>query len=197
MKKSLVVAVVALIAMIFSAQTANGQIFKIGVKAGVVTSTEKLSIQGVQLTDTKPGFEVGIQTQVKIPVINLFVQPEVVFSWVKSSFNGPSGQITSTTSQWDIPVMLGWKIAFFRVMAGPVFSFPSTSVSQSGTSFKKYTTSYAAGLGFDLGRFTLDARYQGLFSPRKSQTLIGNIPTDVELRGGRFNFSLGYTLFKI
>lgn len=196
MKKSLVI-VVALVAILCGAQTAKGQIFKLGVKAGAIVSSEKLSIGGVQVSDTKPGFEIGIQTQVKIPVIGLFIQPEVTYSWVKTKFNGPNGLITSTTSQWDIPVMLGWKIAFFRIMAGPVFSFPSTSVSWGQADFSKYTTSYAVGLGFDLGKFTLDARYQGLFAPRRTETLIGGIPTGVELRGGRFNFALGYTLFKI
>lgn len=197
MKKSLVI-IATIFAMVCSAQTAKGQIFKLGVKAGLVVNSEKLSIGGVQQSDTKPGFEIGIQTQIKIPVVNIFFQPEFIYNRVKTKFNGIDGNsMTSTTSQFDIPVMVGWKIAFFRVMAGPVFSFPSTNISWDGTKMNKYTTSYVAGVGFDLGRFTIDARYQGLFAPRRTETIIGSIPTSVELKGGRFNFSLGYTLFKI
>lgn len=197
MKKSLVV-ILALVSMVMGVQTAKGQIFKIGAKAGLVIGSDKLSIDGVQSASSMPGFEIGIQTQVKIPGLGLFIQPEFIYNWVKTSFNSPTlGPITSTTSQFDIPVMVGWKIAFFRVMVGPVFSFPSTSISWGKADLSKYTTSYAAGIGVDLGRFTIDARYQGLFSPRKSQTSVGNMPVGVELRSGRYNFSLGYTLFKI
>lgn len=179
---------------------ANAQIFKLGVKAGAIINQNKLTVAGAEYKSAPAGFDVGLQMQVKIPVVGIFVQPEVLYSYSSSKYNVVTGQVKSVTNQLDVPVMLGWKIAFFRVQAGPVFSFPFTNMNGNlggvGANFKDYNTGYVAGVGFDIGRFTLDARYQGDFKAREAEILGVNVP-EVKLLQGRFSFSLGYTLFKI
>lgn len=197
MKRQIMIVMLCVAAMVVSVNESKAQIFKLGVKAGLVVDQSKVSVAGINLHETTPGFELGVQTQIKIPVVGLFVQPEFVYSRVSSKIDTPTGNQHLVTSQFDIPVMIGWKFLFMRIQAGPVFSFPSTSFSQFKTDFKNYNTGYVAGLGVDLGRFTIDARYQGEFSKRESDILGGVFPQRISVMNGRFNFSLGYTLFKI
>lgn len=190
-----------LLIIICSASVSEAQIFKFGVKAGVVINQDKLTVGGVDYRSKPAGFEAGLQMQVKIPVVGIFIQPEVVYSYSATNYDLITGRIRNVNNQIDVPVMIGWKIAFFRIQAGPVFSFPYSKFSgaiagEMGMSFKDYNTGYVAGVGFDLGRFTLDARYQGEFKAREATILGTNVP-QVKLLKGRFNISLGYTIFKI
>jgi hypothetical protein len=112
-----------------------------------------------------------------------YLQPEVYFDTkgsnlqIKSDPSEPStqhltGKIRLTSL--NVPLLLGYKIAGgnetlsnFRVFAGPVASLiirerenDLNLLSRNSYAFNKYNIGVQAGIGFDVGFFTFDARYE-------------------------------------
>jgi hypothetical protein len=105
-----------------------------------------------------------------------FVQPELTYNFMLTRMNvqidnQPQTINNLTLSTINLPVLLGVKLIktnFFnmRLMAGPRFRFNvnsksdfSQSATNIDTSPKKWQLGVETGLGFDLGKVTIDLRY--------------------------------------
>lgn len=159
--------------------------FTIGIKGGVNLSqlktdfkTQSFGDNLQQSLDTKTGYVGGVYMRIGT---KFFIQPEFLFSAKGGSVNILKGGSTTTSqtlsieyTNFDIPVLLGFKVGPLRINAGPMASFKITDKgldeelkaysSNVGESFKNASYGYQAGAGVDLGALSLDLRYEGSLS---------------------------------
>ncbi len=137
-----------------------------------------------------------------------YLQPEAYFDTkgsnlqIKSDPADPSTQnLTGKVrlTSLDVPLLLGYKmvggnesLSNFRVFAGPVASFiikekenDLNLLSKDSYSFNKYNIGVQAGIGFDIGFLTFDARYE---------TGLNRINSNFNQRANSIQLSLGIKL---
>jgi hypothetical protein len=161
----------------------TGSFFRLGVKGGVSMAsikTDGLTVNGisgfvVDNINSKSGYTAGAYMRLGRRV---FVEPELLVSYKNASFD----VFRSLTSQrlkfdvsytsLDVPIMLGYRLGPFHVLAGPVISYSMNSnntiaeaIGVNLGSLQAATqngyVSYTAGAGIDLLGLTLDVRYEG------------------------------------
>lgn len=196
-----------LISCLFIATTAAfGQLpsFTLGIKAGLNVAKLKSDFATEENTT---GYQVGAWA--RFGGLGLYVQPEAYLGSKGNKFsritqdNGTEvqadGEVKFTTL--DIPVLLGTKIGppslNVRFMAGPVLSFiideetNFNSAYNQATGFrdyKKQTWAAQAGAGVDLGKLSVDARYEaGLSNISRSERY--------DQKQNLWHLSLGYKIF--
>jgi len=186
--------------------------FTIGIKGGVNFSQLKTDFQTQsfgnnlqQSLDTKTGYVGGVYMRIGT---KFFVQPEFVFSAKGGSVNILKGGSTTTSqtlsieyTNFDIPVMIGFKVGPLHLNAGPMASFKISDKgldeemkaysSNVGQSFKNASYGYQAGGGLDLGAFSVDLRYEGSLS-EVSGNKFNNI--NFTHRGNLWQMTLGLRL---
>lgn len=126
------------------------------------------------LKDAQYGVHGGIVIQAEIG--NVILQPEVLFNsnsakFTLNDFQNPGEVAREEKYQYlDIPVMLGYRLAFLRLHAGPVghIFLNSTSNITDVDGFKEdfegLTLGWQGGLGLDIGPIAVDLRYEGNFN---------------------------------
>lgn len=188
-----------------------------GVKGGLLVNSSDLKYtfssnqKRYSESSTKPGFELGFQARVRLP-LGFLLQPEIVYSRTSGAFpidesNGgsASGEKLKIRSNWiEVPVLVGWKFSIVRLMAGPSFRFPMDEVMNAGFEEAKvaprldnFVMGYQAGVGIDLGRLTLDARYCGNFSNITDQGVTqNNYAPGLKVNERKVAISIGYMILK-
>ena len=174
--------------------------FEIGVKAGV--SSINLASDGIIFRDGNNDYklnfinaEYGVHFGIysRISFLGLYVEPAVLFNSNTVNFaleelseDGPLNALKSETYRnIDIPLLIGAKLGFLRLQAGPVAHFYLDSTSElysiSGYkhNFKSATYSGQIGLGLDVWRFRLDMLYE---------TNLSNFGEHIEIDGEQFAF---------
>lgn len=211
MKKLILIAV----ASFFLVQASNAQLFNYGIKAGIGFSSLNMDdITGIgsgsdayQLVtgDAVTGYHVGLQTRIKLGMF--LIQPELYFNagggTVEQIYeNGASEVFDVKFKTIDIPLLLGIKLGPARLNVGPVGSLvlsENTDLTELEPDFEVYastmTWGYQAGLGLDLGRFSIDGRYEGSLSAFGESITLGGAEFAVDARPRKWIISLGY-LFK-
>jgi Outer membrane protein beta-barrel domain len=186
--------------------------FTIGIKGGVNFSqlktdfkTQSFGDNLQQSLDTKTGYVGGVYVRIGSKI---FIQPEFIFSAKGGSVNILKGGTTNTSqtvaieyTNFDIPLMIGFKVGPLRLNAGPMASFKisdkgldealkaySSNVSES---FKNASYGYQAGGGVDLGALSLDLRYEGSLSEVTGNTF-NNI--NFTQKGNLWQLTLGLRL---
>ena len=186
--------------------------FTIGIKGGVNFSTLKTDFKTQsfgdnlqQSLDTKTGYVGGIYVRIGN---KFFVQPEFIFSAKGGSLNILKGGTTNTSqtvaieyTNFDIPLMVGFKVGPLRLNAGPMASFKisdkgldealkaySNNVNES---FKNASYGYQAGGGLDIGALSVDLRYEGSLSEVTGNTF-NNI--NFTQKGNLWQLTLGLRL---
>ena len=186
--------------------------FTIGIKGGVNFSqlktdfkTQSFGNNLQQSLDTKTGYVGGVYMRIGT---KFFVQPEFVFSAKGGSVNILKGGSTTTSqtlsieyTNFDIPVLIGFKVGPLRLNAGPMASFKISDKgldeelkaysSNVGGSFKDASYGYQAGGGLDLGAFSVDLRYEGSLSEVTGNTF-NNI--NFTQKGNLWQMTLGLRL---
>ncbi len=189
MKKKLLILFFFLLAL--SRENNSFAQFSIGIKGGVNFSqlktdfkTQSFGDNLQQSLDTKTGYVGGVYVRIGS---KLFIQPEFIFSAKGGSVNILKGGSTSSSqtvsieyTNFDIPVLIGFKVGPLRLNAGPMASFKisdkgldealkaySSNVSDS---FKNASYGYQAGGGLDLGALSVDLRYEGSLSEVSGNT---------------------------
>jgi hypothetical protein len=175
-----------------------------GIKAGL--SSTKIDFKSDQFipNDAQTGYHIGVFG--RFGGAGFFVQPEALFTQTSGKFRVNLPPFSSQApenyeadfNRLDIPVMVGYR--FFkvvRIMAGPIASFNINSeIKDAGDTvqdveFKNSTFGYQAGLGFDLGNLSVDAKYEGGLSSVTEN--IGEFNTDNRIN--QWVLSVGFKIF--
>ncbi|MCB0634698.1 MAG: porin family protein [Saprospiraceae bacterium] len=127
------------------------------------------------LKDAQYGIHGGLVLQIEMG--NVLLQPEVIFNSNSADLelddlqNNTADVATKEKYQYlDIPVMLGYRLGFLRLHAGPVghIFLSSTSgitdVDGFEEDFDSLTLGWQGGLGLDIGPLAVDLRYEGNFN---------------------------------
>ena len=159
-----------------------------GIKGGLNYDQSKLeNVKAPQLSlENALGWQAGVLLQFKVPVVGVAVQPELLYTASNANINDKANCI----HYFEIPIMLqlgpDFKVVRPYVQGGPYFGF---SIKSEGDPFKnnidKNDWGMALGVGIDIWKFQLSARYQwGL----KNVSTID----DFELKNNRLNLLLGF-----
>jgi hypothetical protein len=185
MKKILVILFAVLLAAPLYSQV------KFGLKAGVSTdfpySSQDLVSGGVDLVledleTAQWGFQGGVFMRAGFG--GFYLQPELLIATTTNTLT-LSGVVDGEDfnkvldqqfTKLNIPVMLGFKLAFLRIHAGPaasiLFNDPKELTDVKAV-YKTATFGYQAGLGVDLlKRLTVDVRYEGNLSKFGEEVVI-------------------------
>lgn len=214
MKKFLLAA--WLVLSVFSAARAQS-FFQFGVKGGLLVNSSDLQYtfsgnrDRYDKSSTKPGFELGFQARLRLTA-GFLLQPEIVYSRTSGSFpidpaNGGGGEYgdrLKVRSNWiEVPVLVGWKFSIVRLMVGPSFRFPMDEVMNAGMQEAKvaprlqnFVMGYQAGIGLDLGRLTLDARYCGNFTHITDKGVTDTYTPNLKVDERKVAISIGYMILK-
>ncbi|MFZ5941426.1 MAG: outer membrane beta-barrel protein [Bacteroidota bacterium] len=197
-------------------QISDAQLIKFGIKGGVGFS--KLAIEDITgLTDgtevynlvtgeSVTGYHVGVNARIKLAMV--FIQPEVYFNagggtLQKVVDGGTSELVNVDFSRLDIPVLVGVKLGPARLGVGPVGSLvlqdsyndlltlidnPDFELFSS-----KMTWGFQAGVGLDIWKLSIDARYEGSLSTLgKEQITVGTTNFALDARPSQWLVSLGF-----
>ena len=175
--------IIIIISLILLSCNAFAQ-FALGVAGNYITSLgfdENWTFDAERLkfkNENSHGFSAGIFMRAGK---RLYVQPEFMYNFMLSTATTRQASEAADNSRkiyqhsLTLPVLLGGKLVstnFFnlRLMAGPRFRFDVGSKSELLNIIatpRKWQLGLEAGLGFDLGRVTIDGRYnlmQDIFS---------------------------------
>ncbi|HKL33958.1 MAG TPA: porin family protein [Tangfeifania sp.] len=173
--------------------------FDLGLKAGLNTSKVTFDRDGYN-SESIVKYHVGAFG--RLGFNRIFVQPEAYFSAKGGEMDGSALDVATRFdySTVDVPLLLGIKIidgdrANFRIMAGPVFGFFTSSEIDNEEIFEPqyYKDSYIAfqyGIGADLYGFTLDLRMENTASDIYQQP-----SSDLDGNNKTFMISVGYKIF--
>ncbi|MFN0257845.1 porin family protein [Pedobacter ureilyticus] len=157
--------------LVCSAFFAFGQIlpsFQFGVKGGVNLS--KFSTENTFGSDNNAGYYAGIWTRIGAAGIHL--QPELYLSGKNTTLKSGSLENEVKFTSLDVPVLVGTKIGAagvgFRLNTGPVVSFILNEDQSFGDaasnvfsgSFKDQAFAWQFGTGLDVGKLSVDLRYE-------------------------------------
>ena len=166
----------------------NAQV-NFGIKGGVNFDKFKFDEDAKkQLTlENVSGWQAGALLQIKIPVIGVGVQPELLYTVSKTNIDSKENSI----HYFEVPVNLQWglNLAVVRpyLQGGPYFGY---ALKCEGDKFKdhinKIDWGVALGAGIDIWKFQLSCRYQwGLHN-------VSNEADFKELKNNKLSLSLGF-----
>ncbi len=168
------------IALIMGAiQFSNAQI-SYGIKAGLnfASPSDAIVIEDNGNTkssiDANTSWHAGGWFRVKIPIVGLYVRPEVIYTSISSTL--PIANLDSPTiklNRLDIPVLVGLKIfGIGNVFAGPVFEYVLKSDIDideiNSIKSDDFFVGTQFGVGFEFWKLGLDIRYETAFSSNNS-----------------------------
>ena len=203
--------ILILMASLFVFTASDAQMFKYGIKAGIGFSSLKITDltgidDGADVYDLITGegvmgYHVGIQTRIKLAV--LLIQPELYFNAGGGTVeqvveNGATEILNVNFSRIDLPLLVGVKLGPARINVGPVGSYvlkEESDLSQIQPDYSLFTKSmtwgFQAGLGVDISRLTLDARYEGSLSKLGETLSVGGSDFTLDARPSQWVISLG------
>lgn len=178
-----------------------------GPRVNLTSTNLSLSenIQAVEEGDAQFGYQLGAFLRVQVPVVGIYVQPEVLFSNPNSSVNVNSEKLDFDFNQIDVPVMIGFKLGPVRLNAGPSFRFltgaevtnPNGIVEDVKENYKNATVGYQAGAGIDIWKLVFDLKYEGSLSDINEDIALppnhgGQV---IDKRINQWVFGVGFKIF--
>ncbi len=182
MCKKILLLGIALMALVthVQAQQSSPPKFTFGPKAGINYSTLVKDTRNFS-SEYQLGYHAGLFLRFNIG--RLYIQPEGVFSTKGAKVvidqsvdpDVKSGKYDLRLNNVDVPILVGLTLikgnAFnIRVFGGPMGSFNLNGkgvgdfIRETGSleaAYKKAILGYQAGVGVDVGAFTIDGRYEG------------------------------------
>jgi len=160
------------------------------------------NLANIEEGDAEFGYQLGAFLRIQVPVIGIYLQPEVLLSKQSSSVNINSQKADLTFNQIDVPVMIGFKLGPVRLNAGPSFRFlsgadlvvPGNPTEDVKEYYKDATVGYQAGVGIDIWKFVFDLKYEGSLSDINEE-LTNLSPVEVDQRVSQIVFGVGFKLF--
>ncbi len=202
MKKLFILTVIFSLSLV----AANAQL-EFGIKGGLSGSKLNLS--------EKPSFDYsnesnntinfGIYSRLKIPVVGLYIQPELIFNNRASNFKVLNEKAFFHKANYvDIPVLVGIRLLkFARIYGGPNFQIltkqltelPANNPDYIKNELSKHSTGFQLGVGADLARLRLDLKWDFNNASMGSPfTYKGHTP---ELTSRLITLQIGFKLFSI
>ncbi len=214
-----------IISFLAFAQIAQAQLLKFGLRAGVsstdlsaddllITNADAFQDLKIKAGDARVGIHGGIFARINIPVLPIYIQPELLFSSVGGEYQVTSvvNDVDAQTSvkdvkfsRLDIPALLGTKFGPLRLNAGPIFTFilnedngfadavrEASQITNAEQDNKGATVGYQAGVGLDLWKLALDVKYEGNLSKLGDGVTVGGNQYNFDTRNSQVVFSLGY-----
>lgn len=186
---------------------------KFGLKAGVSTDftltqqtlTEAagtpVNIVLEKAKNAEWGFQGGVFLRASFA--GLYVQPELLLATATNTLNysgtidgNPVDEILEQKfTKVNIPVLVGFKLAFLRINAGPAASFLLNDPKEliDVATYKKATFGYQAGIGMDLmKKITLDVRYEGSLNQFGNEIVLGGHTFVLDDRTGSLLIHVGF-----
>jgi len=186
MKRTLLLAVFAMVSMTALAQKDSGFGIKGGLNYGqngdLVASVGNAAEDIVRGSDGKVGYHFGIFG--KIDLLRLYIRPELLYTKTQSGYDVASGT-QYDISKLDMPVLIGAKvIGPLHVFAGPTFQYILENELE-GLTVNNIENDFSFGaqfgVGVDLGKIGLDVRYERGLSKNEAN-FIGDNVTDISGR---------------
>jgi hypothetical protein len=174
-----------------------------GIKGGVnynnngdatFSSTGNDVIQGAE---SKSGFHAGLWFRAKVPIIGLYIRPELVYTQVKSAYIDSKNKSSNYAfNKIDVPVLLGKNfLGFATAFVGPSFQYilnDDFELSEVTTDdLDKFSVGVQMGLGIALGNLGIDVRWERGLS--KTEAKFSNGIT-ADNRTNQIIFGLSYQL---
>jgi hypothetical protein len=134
----------------------------------------------------------------------LVVKPELYFNAGGGTLeqvvdNGPNEVLNVKFSRIDVPVLAGVKLGPIRLNAGPVGSFvisETTDLTDIEPDFELFTKAmtwgYQAGIGLDVSKLSIDARYEGSLSKLGETFSVGSADFPLDARPSQWIISVGF-----
>ncbi|MGY8909057.1 MAG: outer membrane beta-barrel protein [Flavobacteriales bacterium] len=113
----------------------------------------------------KTGFHAGLWFRGNVPILGLYVRPEIVYTQVKTEFEQQSGSEDYSFKKIDVPVLIGKKfLGFANAFVGPSFQYildDNISFNNLSTDeFDKFSVGVQFGAGVEFGKLGLDVRWE-------------------------------------
>jgi opacity protein-like surface antigen len=181
---------------------------KFGLKAGASTdfTFTNQTIEGTNIEvilqnakNAEWGFQGGVFMRVSFS--SLYLQPEFLLATATNSVSYDDVQnggipviYNQKFNKINIPVLLGFKVAFLRINAGPAASILISDPKEiiDGATYKRATFGYQAGVGVDLlKKLTLDLRYEGNLNQFGNEITIGGQTFTLDDRTGALLVHVG------
>ena len=151
------------------------------------------------------GLHFGVTSQLEI--LNLYVQPEILFSTNSNSVKLTDRDNLSSTvekvgkqryNKLDVPILFGLKISKLKVGLGPVFTAHLNSKSDLledigiKYTYNNATVGYQIGLGFELETVGVELRYEDNLSDYGTAMKIGDQTFDTDQRTSQLMLTFVY-----
>ncbi|WP_026777832.1 outer membrane beta-barrel protein [Polaribacter sp. Hel_I_88] len=113
----------------------------------------------------KTGFHTGLWFRGKIPILGLYIRPELLYTQVKTEFEQQSGSEDYSFKKIDVPVLIGKKfLGFANAFVGPSFQYildDDISFNNLTTDeFDKFSVGVQFGAGVEFGKLGIDVRWE-------------------------------------
>lgn len=201
MKKNFLFAALFMAALLAASPASALSPIKFGLKAGLQTQSMNLSHSTTLSSlsaDGNLGFQLGAMSRISLGPI--YIQPELVYNYSPYTLTSDAGTCKLVDNNLEVPVLLGWKILFLRVMAGPTFNLMDQTKVRSGNmpqgfdaDLDKYALGYQVGLGIELlKRLNIDVRYDGQFSRATQNIVVNNIMEEFKTSVNTFQLNVGW-----
>ncbi len=174
MKKSLLMAVFALIGITASAQNDSGFGIKAGLNYGGNGDYFNSISEAYENPDKNIGYHFGLYGKIGD---RLYLRPELVYTQLKSGYDDGDFKM----SKLDVPILVGAKIIGpLNVFAGPAFQYIVDTDFKDitiGDVENDFSVGLNIGAGLTLGKLGVDIRYERGFSENEVSVLSANVPT--------------------
>lgn len=190
-------------------QALSAQI-QFGLKGGVnynSDSFENVKDDVLNGAESRTGFHAGLWFRGKLPIIGLYLRPEIVYTQLNSDVvyaNSINNQSVSTDykfSKIDVPVLLGTKIfGIGNIFAGPSFQYILASDfglnDLSEVSTEDFSVGLQFGAGIEFGKLGLEVRWERNFNDNETVFIDDSLGTQVnfDTRVNQIIIGLAYRL---
>lgn len=183
-------------------QTTNAQF---GLKGGVNYNNNgdvTFSSAGsdvVNGANSKSGFHAGLWFSGKIPVLGLYVRPEIVYTQVKSEYLYKGTKTDYDFKKLDVPVLVGTKfLGFANAFIGPSFQYIIDDKFEfsnlSTDDFDKFSVGMQMGFGVEFGAIGVDVRWERGFSDSEAIFVDNNTNVKIDNRTNQIIFGVSIRL---
>ena len=185
-------------------QTSNAQL-QFGIKAGInYNNNGNLTLSGVVNNavagaDARSGYHAGIWLRGKLPIVGVYIRPEVVFTQVKSEYLYKGSNTSYDFKKIDVPVLVGTKLfGIANVFIGPSFQYVLNSDFGINTaneiSLDKFSVGMQSGFGVEFGKLGIDVRWERGLSTSEAIFVDNTTNINIDNRTSQIILGLSFRL---